>query len=247
MITLPHPFEIAYLINLPERTDRLASAKKQFARVGWTMGTNDLQLFPALRFADAAGFPNAPTRGCFLSHLECLRRANAAGRQSILLIEDDIGLPRSLPRITEAIEFRRKLETWDFLYFGHYGTGEIASADKKTSGDQVEFRSWRGDILGTHFYAVGGRILSRLIAHLEATAAGPPGDPKCGPMPLDGAYNIFRDINPDVRCLIAIPKLGWQSSSRSDIWPSRFDRWSFLHPAGNVLRSVKRSWTSWRS
>lgn len=247
MINSSNLFNVTFLINLPGRPDRLRSAKRQFARVNWQIGPNDVQLFPALRFAEAAGFANAQTRGCFLSHLQCLRLAKTTARESILIMEDDIGLPRSLPCIIQVIKSRLKSDTWDFLYFGHYGTGKVRCANKKTRGSEVEFRPWSRHILGAHFYAISGRILPRLIAHLEKIADGPPGDQKYGPMPIDGAYNIFREINPDVRCLIVTPKLGWQTSSRSDLSPRFLDRWRFLHPVGDLLRGVKGTWTYWRS
>lgn len=245
--TLPDLFDIAYLINLPERSDRLKSAKRQFARVGWSMGSGGVCVFPALRFTEAAGFPSAPVRGCFHSHLECLRRAYAERMSSVMIIEDDVALSTSLPRLTASVQAALAQREWDFVYLGHYGTGDTAAAQRHTRASELRFDEWRGGLMGTEFYAVNGRVLSRLIAHLEKIANGRPGDQCAGPMPVDGAYNIFRRENPDVRCLVVRPRLGWQMPFRSDITPHTLDKLEFLRPATGFLRKFKRMAELWGS
>ena len=247
MDRLSDHFGSVYLINLPERVDRLNSAKRQLASVGLVIGPGGIQLLRALRFADRAGFPNAGSRGCFQSHLECLRRARSDGLQSVLILEDDIALSPSLPRLTSAAATRLGVSDWDFVYFGHYGTGDIPSARRDTGDSELRFTEYKGEIVSTHFYGVSGRILPRLIAHLNNLANGRMGDREAGPMPLDGAYNIFRRNNPDVRCLIVHPKLGWQTSSASDITPGLVDRLTFLRPVNTVLRDLKQLVVRWRS
>lgn len=247
MATLVRFFGTAFLINLPERVDRLRSAEKQLKRVNWHLGAEGVRLFPAKRFADAAGFPNAATRGCFHSHLECLRRAAAEKLSSVLILEDDIGLANSLPRLTSIIESKLFAEEWDFAYFGHYLTGSIPTANQKTTEGDVRFELWTEEIIGTHFYAVSGRILQKLIAHLDRIEDGPPGDSEAGPMSLDGAYNVFRRKNPEVRCLIVSPKLGWQMASRSDIAPHWLDTVPAFRGVLSVLRTLKQAAAQWRS
>src|SRR5664279_1735163 len=119
MSSLPSFFGITYLINLPERVDRLKMAKRQLARVGWEIGPSGVNIFPALRYAQSEGFPSAPIRGCFHSHLECLRAADADARHSVLILEDDIALSTSLPRLTPSIKRTLTTENWDFVYFGY--------------------------------------------------------------------------------------------------------------------------------
>lgn len=247
MDNLPELFGITYLINLAERVDRLTSAKKQFARVGWTIDATKVCIFPAKRCVDPGGFPTAPIRGCFHSHLECLRSAYALHLQSVLILEDDIALSTSLPRLTSAIRQWMKTQKWDFVYFGHYETGLIKSAHRDTKVSELSFDLWTAEILTTHFYGVSGRILPRLIAHLEKLSSGRTGDQIAGPMPVDGAYNIFRRNNPDVRCFITRPKLGWQMPSRSDITPHPLDKFAFLHPMNSFLRKFKQICSLWRS
>jgi GR25 family glycosyltransferase involved in LPS biosynthesis len=233
-------FSVAYLINLPERVDRLESAKVQLASVGWDIGPGGVRLFPALRFDNQAGFPNAGIRGCYESHLECLRRALAGGCKSVLVLEDDIALSPSLPRLTPAIVSQLYARDWDFVYFGHYGTGEVPLALRDTDEYNLRLDDHTGGVLSTHFYGVNARIMPRLIKHLEDLANGPAGDQEAGPMPIDGAYNIFRRNNSGIRCVIASPMLGWQTSSRSDITPHAMDRLTFLRPAVAAMRILKR-------
>lgn len=237
MITLLDYFQAAFLINLPERTDRLRSAKKELAEVGWKIGTAGLELYPARKFTDRAGFPSVGTRGCTHSHLECLRRAHLGGRRNVLLLEDDIAFASSLPRLTPLVLSQLECKNWDFIYFGHEGTGEIGTADSGTR--EVSLVPPKTEIITTHFYGVNGRILPRLLEHLNRIVTGTEGDQEYGPMPIDGAFNIFRRKNSDVQTLIANPKLGWQRPSRSDILPRSFDSLHFFRPLTTALRELK--------
>jgi glycosyl transferase family 25 len=248
MDRLPSFFGRTYLVNLPERVDRLKLVRRQLARAGWEIGPTGVHIFPARRFAQAAGFPSAPIRGCFHSHLECLRAACADACRSVLILEDDVALSPSLPRLTPSIKQRLEIGDWDFVYFA-YGGISTDTAGRDTTARQLKFAEWidETDALSTTaFYAVNGRILPRLIDHLEKISNGRAGDREAGPMPVDGAYNVFRRNNPDVRCLIADPKLGWQSSSRSDISPHALDKVVFLRPINGVLRKFKRFGGLWR-
>jgi glycosyl transferase, family 25 len=247
MKTLVEYFGASYLINLPERVDRLKVAKKELARVGWNIGDNGVQIVPALSFSERAGFPNAAVRGCFQSHLECLRRAQVENRRSVLILEDDIGLSSSLGHLTPSIISQLDIAGWDFAYFGHYGTGEIPNARSNMVPSELKFDVWTAPISCTHFYGINSRIFARLIADLERHASGVEGDQEAGPMPVDGAFNMFRRDNPNVRTLIAHPKLGWQRSSRSDINPQKLDRVHFLRPLTAIWRDIKYTAKRWRT
>ena len=250
MDSLPSLFGVTYLINLPERVDRLELATKQFRRAGWDIGPTGVCVFPALRFAEPEGFPSGPVRGCFHSHLECLKAANADARHSVLILEDDIGLSTSLSHLTSAIKQRLSAADWDFVYFGYSGTGKVANANRHTNENELRFNAWTESsnaLTTASFYAVSGRILPRLIAHLVKLSNGLMGDTEGGPMPVDGAYNVFRRNNPDVRCLLVQPRLGWQMPSRSDITPHALDRLAFLQPVNGLLRRFKQMGSLWRS
>jgi hypothetical protein len=74
----------------------------------------------------------------------------------------------------------------------------------------------------------------------------PGGHPDGGPMHIDGAYSFFRERNPDVMTLIACPNLGWQRSSRSDVFPNKwFDRWPVFRQLTGMARGC-RSWLKGR-
>jgi len=122
---------------------------------------------------------------------------------------------------------------------GHYNTGDIGYADSKAAS--VDLITAPDHIRGTHFYCVSGSILPKLLHHLERTANGPAGDREFGPMSIDGAFNIFRRINPDVRAFIVTPKLGWQRFSPSDITPRKIDRVPWLRFVMRTYRSLKNS------
>src|SRR6185437_1181560 len=128
MSTLLNYFGTAYLINLPQRTDRLESAKKEFSRAGWPMGEGGVQHYPAQTFTDRAGFQFPGSRGCFHSHADCIRRAWRDGKQSVLVMEDDIALSASIKALTPAIIAKLNSIPWDFLYLGHDDTGDIGRA-----------------------------------------------------------------------------------------------------------------------
>lgn len=247
MTTLPEYFGATYLINLPERADRLTVSRKELARIGWDLGEGGVRVFPALSFSDRAGFPSAGVRGCFQSHLECLRRAQFENRRSVLVLEDDISFSSSLSRLTPSIVSQLDTVAWDFVYFGHYATGEIPNAKSNTPTADLKLIPWTEAVSCTHFYAINSRIFGRLIASLERHSSGVEGDQNAGPMPVDGAFNIFRRNNSDVRTLIACPKLGWQRSSRSDITPQNLDNLYLSRQLMDAWRGLKYTVARWRT
>src|SRR5262245_19814103 len=106
-VALPSYFGTAFVINLAERRDRRQWIEKHFARVGWT----DFDFFSAVRVNDAAGFKLPSWRGCFLSHLECLKLAEAQQLRNVLIMEDDLALSPSIQRLTpELIETIESLD-----------------------------------------------------------------------------------------------------------------------------------------
>ena len=238
-------FGAAYLINLPERKDRLKAASKELARGGWALGSGPLRLFAARRYTDRAAFPSPEIRGCFQSHLECIRAALRQGKKSVLMIEDDFALTSAIGKLTPSIISQLETMRWDFCYLGHEYTGPIPLANFQTT--EVKFTPYNAEIRTTHCYAVNGRIFFRLVAHLDRVAGGVEGDQEYGPMPIDGAFNIFRRDNPDIQTLIAQPKISWQLSSRSDITPRSFDKIQWLRPVLTTLRNAKAAIIQWRS
>lgn len=231
-------FDETFLINLPERTDRLKSAQQQLARIGAHLGQKGVALFPALRFPERAGFPNAAIRGCFNSHRECFRLAVGRAHR-LLMLEDDIVFTPALQRLSHVIVAQLDTKPWDIIYFGHEASGNIGRARLDTNPSEFRFEPAPPEVQTTHFFGINGKILPRLVAHLDRLANGVEGDNLLGPMPIDGALNTFRQLNSDVQCLIAVPKLGWQRPSRSDILPKAFDRLQIIRPFISAARQMK--------
>jgi glycosyl transferase family 25 len=240
MISLLDYFDATYLINLRERTDRLEAAKTELMRVGWALGSSGVQVFPALKFTDRAGFPNAGIRGAFCSHRECLKRGLAAHNTSVLILEDDVAFSSVVASHGSKIIAQLNASHWDIVYFGHENTGKIPIAESDNIGKhELQLQPWTRDIVGLHFYAIKLSIIPELISHLDRVERGREGDQEFGPMPVDGAINVFRRLNPHVRTLIAVPKIGWQRPSRSDISPKGIDGIMMLRPVVKALRDLK--------
>lgn len=147
-------------------------------------------------------------------------------------------LTRSPPASEQLAE-----QDWDFACFGHENTGpiEVAGVD----APDIRLVPYDQELLTAHFYAVNGRILSRLLEHPRTIAGGTQSHLGLVQMPVDGASNVFRATNPDVRTVIAAPKLGWQRPSRSDLTPKRFNAMLPLRPVASLLREVKHAITRW--
>jgi len=226
-------FTQSYIVNLPERIDRRREMEKMLLRITSPQERLKIQYFPAVRPESADGFPSLGARGCFLSHLEILRRASAANLPNVLVMEDDLEMDSVLAspplQLVEAV----RSPGWDWIYFGYQLMSE---APPKFDG---VLRPFAGPIGTTHFYAINGLLLPRLIGFLETVLSRPPGHPDGGPMHLDGAYTTFRLQNPEVRTLIACPSLGWQRSSHSDINPSRIDRIPIVRSLTRLLRYIR--------
>lgn len=92
----------------------------------------------------------------------------------------------------------------------------------------------------THFIGFQQPIIAMLFDYLERVLSRPGGDPEGGTLHVDGAYSRFRSQHPDVVTSIAIPELGHQRSSKTDIhelwW---YDRWLGVKSLVAVLRQFK--------
>ena len=70
-------FDRTYVINLPERKDRLREITRELRSMGMTFADPGVRLLRATRSREALGFPSPAVRGCFLSHLAILLQAQA--------------------------------------------------------------------------------------------------------------------------------------------------------------------------
>lgn len=226
-------FDRAYVVNLPERTDRKAEMLQELKQANISCALDKVEIFPAIRPADAGEFPSVGAHGCFLSHVSILKQAQQKQLQRILVMEDDLAISSQLKSHQAALVDQLQQTDWGFVYFGH--VEEVEPADPPT------LKPCTTPLMTTHFYGINGKILDRLLTFLEVLQNRPAGHPDGGPMHLDGAYTTFRQQNPDIVTLIAHPNLGWQRSSRSDIYPNKFyDRLPGLKQLVGGARSVKQ-------
>lgn len=231
-------FDAKYLINLPERKDRLKSIQKQFEKSRLPFG--DIVLFEAVTCQERGGFESLGARGCFLSHLGVLKDAKAKGAEKVLIMEDDLGLCRDLFTYQERLVQELKIKKWDLAYFGNpIPEGQNISEPAEI----MRVLPMPVRLRGSHFYAVRGKILPWLIVSLEAMLYRPNGSPEGGPMHLDGALGWFRRHNDDVVALVSRSVLGVQRSTKSDVHKGKLDAIAlfsyFLRPVRKLKNIIK--------
>jgi glycosyl transferase family 25 len=221
-------FDQVRIVNLVDRPDRRREMSAQIKRVGG-FGDN-VRFFEAHRPGEQGKFPSLGARGCFESQLTVIRSALESSAKSLCLLEDDLDFTRS-GRASAASMVKQLFSTeWDLFYGAHLlpsngrvGLVEIPSAEPVVTASFVGFN---------------GRILRPLVEFLDAMLDRPAGSPEYGPMHVDGAYTVFRMLNPQFRTFAAFPALARQRSSPSDITPSGslLDRHVSMRPLSRALR-----------
>jgi hypothetical protein len=237
-------FDQIYIINLPERDDRRREMERQLRKVGVDAAAPKVRFFPATRPDSPGDFPSVGARGCFLSHLGVLEDAGARGLQRIVILEDDVNFVADFGRRSRPVlEALAELE-WD-LFYGGYRVRR--PPDRQAQPGLATLPATEG--IGTaHFIAFQGDGIAAAARYLQAILTRPAGDPRGGPMHVDGAYSWFRKDNPHLRTLLADPELGYQRPSRSDIYQVRwYDRAPLLSTAASYARRIKAGLKEHRS
>ena len=230
--TLADCFSRTYAINLPERQDRRKALFSELTTQKVRLETRRLVVFPGVRPEAPAGFPSKGSHGCFLSHLDILRKAMQDRLESVLVLEDDVKFSPLFQERIGAIERELREQAWGFAYLGH--VLKIAPAP-----DGRCLVPYRGDILTTHCYGLHRSVIPSVAEFLESVLKRPPGHPDGGPMSIDGAMSFFRMRHPEVLTLVAAPSLACQRPSRSDLAPRWFDRVPGLRTTADWLRLLK--------
>lgn len=225
-------FERTFIVNLPKRVDRRRHILAELARIDVRLQPGRVELFPAIRPTSDGGFPSIGALGCFLSHRTIIKQAVADKLENVLIVEDDLkfihDIKRRLPVVVDSLFSK----DWQFAYLGH------VEPDLVSQSPLWEVPYNRG-FSCSHFYALHRSLMPDLLDFLEGVERRPPGSPDGGPMHVDGAFSFFRSIHPNIRTYAAVPALGGQASSRSDItigWP---DRIPGLRPAISLARSAR--------
>ena len=230
-------FQQIYIINLAHRSDRRLEMATQLNSIGLSFHSHNIMLFPAVRPDNSAGFPSIGARGCFLSHLGVLRDAAAKGFDRILILEDDlnfsVGFTERIGGITNALE----LGDWDIFYGGYFLTSALPKLPACTEVARIDPTF---EIQTSHFIGFQGDAIDKASKFLDTLLSREAGDKDGGPMHVDGAYNWFRRIYSDQTTLLAVPELGYQRSSRTDIHVLRwFDRLPGFSQTVAGLRSLR--------
>jgi hypothetical protein len=224
-------FDRAHVIHLEERTDRLRSIVAQLAKVGVCPEPGRVEVFSAFKFETAGGFPCSGARGCFFSHREVLVKAMHDKLHRVLVMEDDLEIDQAL--LLEPAQLLDQLDhtDWGIAYLGHNLPMPPLNPP--------QFVLTRGEPIGSHFYAIQGEAIPKLIAYLDSMLTRPPGDPLGSPMDYDGALSMFRRLHPEVLTVAATASLGWQGASRSDVRPRPWDRYPLVREFAGLARSFR--------
>jgi len=238
---MPSPLEVfdrISIINLPYRADRRREIRQQLARFGLSLDRDPVQLFLAVRPADADGFPNIGARGCFLSHLGVLKQARADGVAKLLILEDDVDFSKELTseRLGPILE-RLSSHPWAIAYGGHT-LPRNSESRSETVWREIEPSM---PVVTAHCVAMTHDAIALAVPYLEAILARPAGHAEGGPMHVDGAYSRLRADHPELVTYGIWPAIGHQRSSRTDIHELRwFDRWPVVSQIAETLRTVRR-------
>lgn len=215
------------VISLPERADRRRDLRGQFEANGSDFAR--VHVFDAIRPDGAAGFPSVGAHGCFRSHLAVLR--SHIGREGPLLVcEDDLDLDADFRSRIDPVLATLAQREWDLFFFGAHLCGQPM--------EHLAVRDPAAKLSHLHMVAYRPEVLPRLVAYLEAMLDRPAGDPR-GPMHVDDAVALFRADHPDVVTRVAVPPLGHQRASPSDIQVrSWHDRTPFVRSLAAPSRAV---------
>jgi hypothetical protein len=223
---MPMPDAHVFVINLAHRVDRRREMERELHRVGW-----NATFFPAILPDAPDGFPSIGCRGVFLSHLAVLKRARELPSKTLIILEDDLDFAHDFTAQWEGAISALLSHEWSIFYAGHR---------LKNLPNGLTLISPAMGVLTTHFVVVNPSAISPLIKGLEEMLSRPPGDPRGGPMYIDGAYSTLRAQNSDLNTYAYHPSLGYQRPSRHDIGEVQwFDRIQFIAPIVGILRKLK--------
>ena len=204
--------------------------ERELTRWGVGFASGKVELFAGIRPADRGDFPNIGARGCFMSHLEVLKRALSLGASRCLIMEDDLAIDPRLAAVEAELVATLSSTPWSLVYFGYRGAVPPSSSDVLVRSEE--------EVTCAHFYGVSAQGLRPLVEFLETVLTRPPGHPDGGPMHYDGALTTFRALNPGAT-LFASPSLGTQRGSMSDITPGLLDRIPLVRDAVDQARRLR--------
>lgn len=227
-------FDRIAIINLPESRERLISLMAGLQYLGIPRAHPKLQFPQIPRPAEADGFTSHKVRSCFLAHLQILRNARDNGLENVWVLEDDAIFSRRMRHGQAGLVSTLERREWDMCFFGH----TLAHL-----GEPTGLIPTKAEFTQTHCYAVHGRVLPRLVEHLEQTLDRPVGHPLGAKVPADGGFNLFRRFNTDVVTLVSNPLLSRQKGCPSGIQDGHwYDKHPLTRPPVAAARLVRDEW-----
>jgi O-antigen/teichoic acid export membrane protein/GR25 family glycosyltransferase involved in LPS biosynthesis len=230
--TLSDYFQCTYIVNLPERKDRRKAVLEELQLIGMPLAEGKVEIFHAWKPAERAGFPSVEARGRFLSHLAVLKKAHRLKLKNVLVLEDDLAVDPALPRHIDRVLVDLQKQPWGILYLGHLESVSATGIPRLIPYDRP--------VITSHFYAVNGPVLPRLITFLETLLDHPVDHPLGSPTYFDSALTLFRRQNPDVVTMIVEPSLGEERPSYSSIgYPNLEDLPPILQAQQAALKAAR--------
>jgi glycosyl transferase, family 25 len=186
-------FPYRVCINLDRRPERWKRMESRFA----AFNLRPVERFPAVdgsKMPIPSNWPESPgAYGCLQSHLSVVRKARAEGRESVLIIEDDVLLAEGFhEKFTARVQ--NLPENWDMLFFGclhHDPPVPVASGIGKLRGS-----------FSTFMYVVRHTVYDAFI-RLNSRAK----------QAVDRNNTILQRL---FHCYCFLPHLAWVDDSYSD-------------------------------
>jgi hypothetical protein len=180
---LENVFEMSYFINLDERQDRLEYLDSEWYKLNFYP-----ERFPAIKNKN-------PALGCYLSHLEILRKARDANK-SVIIFEDDVSIINFEDKLIEKVLDEIYNMDYAMLYLG----GNLMKSCYQVTQHLARL-TWAQS---THSYCVNKKYLSQIIDIVEANLTF-----------IDMIYAQL--IHPNFPCFISVPMMTIQRTDYSNI------------------------------
>ena len=156
---MPTPFSVdrVFLINLLRRRDRLTEASANILSSGWPFPVPEIM--PGIDGSTVTGLSDDWSKRpgawcCRESHANCLRAAQAAGNQAILILEDDVCF---VPDFREqlAATVAAMPADWEAIMLG----GQHVRAPERINADVVRCTA----VVRTHAYILRASIIQTVL------------------------------------------------------------------------------------
>jgi glycosyl transferase family 25 len=225
-------FDRLAIIHLPAREDRYQALKHELSRIDIDIKCSKVSIPDPPMPETANGFASRGVYGSFLSHLEIIEEAYRDGLDTVWILEDDAIFSRKFYVQQTTIAEYLRAHDWDQFFIGHTVLEELPVTP-------TGLLRYSGPFIWAHCYAVHRRIMKRLIEYLRQTIDRETGHPEGGKVYIDAAYFLFRQLDPDVICVVSSPCLSVQRGSQSSLNSPHWYQKSGFGTVLNLGRTVR--------